>query len=1043
MDEIFEPHRATMSAFGSAVTRVIGGVKSPLWKPGRTGSGRLLLFLFIGGNLSSFGLFGCSSPPQGGSTGGSNGTAATGATSGGAGSHGATGATNGSGAAGADGTPTGTGGSGGSGAAPGSPPDGAPSGGNDAGGNGDVAGAGGNAPSQTRIVDNFDQIVDVQEPRFAWVVNDTARGEAQTGYQLIVSADEAAITANKGPLWDSGKVASAQQFGVVYAGPALTKTSKYWWKVRTWNKKDQASTWSAANMFVTSFFQPTDWDKGAQWIRHPKAVSAATNGSVMLRKSFMVAKSVKQAYLYVTGLGQFVATLNGKKIGNHEIDPAQTDYTVTVNYVTFDVTQQLVMGSNAMGVMLGIGWLTGPKQDSGRYGVLRMFAQLHVVYTDGTSMEVVSDPTWKVKESPFGVNMNLHGIEDYDARLLPAGWDTGTFDDSSWVASVPATVPSSVALVAQSSPPVVTHETLSAVKVTSAGANTSIYDFGRNMNGVFEITVSGKAGAAVALTPGESVSGTKVNAGHSGPSTYTLKGGGPETWRLTFSTIGMRYLQVSGASQTASDAVPTIMDVKAFPTYTASTDVGTFMSSDDRYKKVHDMVQRTLQSNLTSIHTDGPNYEKLGWQEVVWTTLSSSSYQQDVWNLFTKIMHDLRDGQRTSGQVSSIVPNPFGGKTAGSGGVYDDAPAWGGSAIQAPWTLYNVYGDIRILQDNYAMMKAYLAYLKTKEAGGLVKYGLGDWMAPGGTAVANVEGAVYVADTRVVRDVATALGNTADATLYGAEFTRVQTAYNNAYFDSASSRYTPTSQANIAMPLELGIVPAGMEAAVATALVKDIGAPMERTTGSFGAVQANHITTGDIGTTFLWRALGDYNQADLVQTMIMQPALPSYMSMINAGETTVTEDWNVSSTRSHNHDMYAGIFEWFYRSLGGISSSKPGYAEVQFKPGMPTGLASVTVSYNSVRGLITSAWNRATGMVQWKVGVPVNATAKVFLPTFATAPAGVTVSEGGTAIFKNGAAAGSVPGVTFDRVEGVSPQAFVVFTVGSGTYQFAWNVSIQ
>ena len=204
-------------------------------------------------------------------------------------------------------------------------------------------------------------------------------------------------------------------------------------------------------------------------------------------------------------------------------------------------------------------------------------------------------------------------------------------------------------------------------------------------------------------------------------------------------------------------------------------------------------------------------------------------------------------------------------------------------------------------------------------------------------------------------------------------------------------------------------------------------------------MQANHVTTGDIATTFLWRALGDYNQADLVQTMIMQPNLPSYLSMINAGETTITENWNIPSTRSHNHDMYAGIFEWLYRSLGGISNSKPGYAEIQLKPGMPTGLASVSVSYNSVRGPITSAWNRATGMVQWKVGVPVNTTAKVYLPTFATAAAGVTVSEGDTAIFKNGAAAGSVPGVAFDRVEGVSPQSFIVFTVGSGTYQFAWN----
>jgi alpha-L-rhamnosidase len=894
-------------------------------------------------------------------------------------------------------------------------------------------------PTQTRILDNYEQVVDVQAPRFAWVVNDTARAQAQTAYQIIVAADEAAITADQGPLWDSGKVASAQQYGVAYAGPALTKTTKYWWKVRTWNKEDQASPWSAATTFVTGFFQPTDWDRGAQWIRHPQSTSAATDAPPMFRKSFTVDKPVKQAFLYVTGLGQFVASLNGKKVGNHEIDPAWTDYDHTTSYVTFDVTKSLVMGANALGVMLGSGWLNATDNVGVRpFGVMRMLAQLHVVYDDGTSLELGSDPTWKASESPTTYT-EFHGIEKYDARKLPAGWNTATFDDSAWVAAAAATAPIGV-LRAQEAPPVVAHEALSAVKVTSPAANTVIFDFGRNMSGQFEITVNGKAGASVTLVPGEFLSGGKVNAGRSGTSTYTLKGGGPETWRLSFSTIGMRYLQVNGASQTATDAVPTITDAKAYDTHTGSNSVGTFTASDARYSKIHDLAQRTLQSNMTSLHTDGPNYEKLGWQEVVWTTLSSAAYQQDIHDLYAKIMRDVRESQRTSGLCPAISPNYFYKNSDGSHGVYDDSPAWGGSAIQAPWQLYNIYGDTRVLEDNYATMKKYLAYLKTKESGGLVKYGLGDWMAPGGTAVNNIEGAVYVADTRVMRDVAMVLGNTADATLYTSELTRVQTAYNDAYFDSANNRYTPVSQGNIALPLELGIVPAGKEAEVASALVKDIAQPMEKTNpGGFGAVQANHVTTGDVATTFLWRALGDFNQADLVQTMIMQPTLPSYLSMINAGETTVTENWNISDTRSHNHDMYAGILEWLYRSLGGISSTKPGYAEIQLKPGMPAGLESVSVSYNSVRGPITSAWKRAAGTVEWKVSVPVNATAKVYLPTFTTAAAAVTVSEGGTEIFKNGAATGSAPGVTFDRVEGASPQSFVVFTVGSGTYELVWN----
>jgi alpha-L-rhamnosidase len=912
------------------------------------------------------------------------------------------------------------------------------------GGSGDGGGSGGGGsvdgePTQTRILDNFEQVVDVQAPRFAWVVNDSGRAEAQTAYQIIVAADEADIAASQGPLWDSSKVASAQQYGVEYAGPALVKTTRYWWKVRTWNKEDKASPWSAASTFVTGFFQPTDWAPGAQWIRHPRSVSAATDAPPMFRKSFTVDKPVKQAFLYVTGLGHFVASLNGKKIGNHEIDPAWTDYDRTTSYVTFDVTESLVKGANALGVMLGSGWLNATDNVGVRaFGVMRMLAQLHVVYDDGTSMDLVSDPTWKASASPTTYT-EFHGVEKYDARMLPPGWNTATFDDAAWVAAAAATAPTGV-LRAQEAPPVVAHETLSAIRVTSPTANTVIFDFGRNMNGQFEITVSGKAGAAVTLVPGEYLSGGRVNAGRSGTSTYTLKGGGPETWRLAFSTIGMRYLQVNGVSQTASDAVPTITDAKAYMTYTASESVGTFKASDERYNKIHDLAQRTLQSNITTIHTDGPNYEKLGWQEVVWTTLPSVAYQQDVHDLYTKIMRDLRESQRMSGLCPAISPNYFYKNDSASHGIYDDSPAWGASAIQGPWLLYNLYGDTRVIKDNYAMMKTYLAYLKTKESGGLVKYGLGDWMAPGGTSVANVEGAVYVSDTRVMRDVAAVLGNTADAALYAGELSRVQTAYNEAYFDNANNRYTPVSQGNIALPLELGIVPAGKEAEVAAALVKDIAAPMEKTNpGGFGAVQANHVTTGDVATTFLWRALGNFDQGDLVQTMIMQPTLPSYLSMINGGETTIAENWNYPSTRSHNHDMYAGIFEWLYRSLGGISSNKPGYAEIQLKPGMPAGLASVSVSYNSVRGPITSAWNRAADGIQWKLSVPVNATAKVFLPTFTTAATGVTVREGDTEIFQKGTASGGVPGVNFERAEGINPHAFLVFAVGSGTYQFSWN----
>ena len=262
----------------------------------------------------------------------------------------------------------------------------------------------------------------------------------------------------------------------------------------------------------------------------------------------------------------------------------------------------------------------------------------------------------------------------------------------------------------------------------------------------------------------------------------------------------------------------------------------------------------------------------------------------------------------------------------------------------------------------------------------------------------------------------------------------MQTAYNNAYFDVVNARYTPVSQANIALPLEFGIVPAGRQADVAASLVKDIAVPMEKAVGGFGAVQPYHVTVGDIGTTFLWRALGDYNRPDLVQTMIMQPSIPSYLGMINGGETTITEDWNYPSTRSHDHDMFLGIFEWFYRSPGGISSLQPGYAQIQLKPQIPTGLSQASASYSCVHGMISSAWNATAGT--WNVTIPVNTTAMVYIPTFSKTSTGATISESGTTIWQNGAPVlGASQGLSFDHTE----PGYVAWIAGSGSYQFAWQ----
>jgi len=424
----------------------------------------------------------------------------------------------------------------------------------------------------------------------------------------------------------------------------------------------------------------------------------------------------------------------------------------------------------------------------------------------------------------------------------------------------------------------------------------------------------------------------------------------------------------------------------------------------------------------------------------------SAIYEFDLKRLYTKITRDIRDNQRPSGMVATLVPNWFRDASyTGNEGPFQESPAWGSSIFAVPWLIYWDYGDRSILEDNYEAMKRYLAFMKGKEKNGLVSYGLGDWMAPGGSSVPNVEGATYVLDTRITRDAARILGQDNDAEYYASEYARVSTTYNKAYFDDAAGLYRPVSEANEAIPLVLGIVPPGQEAAVKKALMDDIAHPHEidrlgsyGKPGEFGPVLPFHITTGDIGTTFLWRALGDAADVDLVQKMIMQSSGPSYMNMIERGETTLDENWNVAKTRSHNHDMYGGILEWYYSTLGGISALQPGYEVIQLKPEMPDGLKSVTTSYDSVRGEIRSSWNILNHRATWNIKVPANATAEVFVPVGSLPQANLKIKEGATIVYEGGKPASEVRGVVYEGTKGTGNSTVVIWKIGSGNYQFTW-----
>jgi alpha-L-rhamnosidase len=879
-----------------------------------------------------------------------------------------------------------------------------------------------NAPTNLRITDNFEQFgIDQPNPKLAWYVNDTDRAETQTGYRVIVASSQTNIDNNTGDLWDTGKVMSSNQYGVAYGGTALQSNKQYWWKVMTWDKDANQSAWSLKAAFVTGFMTPSDWT--ASWI---SSSSNSIGVPYLLRKQFSVSKTVSQAYAYICGVGQFELSLNGAKVGDHQLDPAWTEYKKTCQYVTFDVTSRILSGNNVIGVYLADGFMDLGNANS-RYqyfahsdGVKRMIMELNIQYTDGTSSKVVSDTSWKTATGPI-TWCNTFGGEDYDATKEKSGWDNVGYNDSSWASAVTTTSPGGT-LKAQCAPPIKVIQTLNTVSMTEPVAGKVVCDLGMNFEGVFEVSVSGTAGQTISIYPGESLNGSNLVNASVSPAAYckyTLKGSGTEVWRPKFWYWGFRYVEIDNASKTSGGSYPYVSLVKGLRQYSAAKEVGSFTSASDTYNKIFTMCRNSFSSNLMWVLTDCPHREKSGWQEVPQLMAPSIAASWDIQSLWTKIAKDTTDSQYANGKVPDVAPE----YPAWSGG-FEDSPAWGSSSIRIPWWVYQLYGDTAILQSQYTTAKNYLAYLQTKASGNLIGYGLGDWGTPVTNNTQLVESCQYYEDAITMQQWATVLGNTTDATTYATLAGNIKTAFNTAYFNSTNHNYG-SQQTDNAMPLYLGMAPAGEENNVLNALIASV------TSAGY------HVNCGEIGHRYMLQALTKYNRDDVVHQMITITSQPGFGYWASIGKTTTPEYWDGGG--SQQHCMMDHINEWFANSVAGIIPAKPGYEEISIRPSVMANTTSAQYSLETIRGTVVSNWTKNGNNWALNVTIPANSTAKVYIPTFGCN--GVTITEGTTLIWNNGSSSGTVTGVSYYGLEGTYPSLnnYVVFNVGSGIYGFTMS----
>ena len=845
-------------------------------------------------------------------------------------------------------------------------------------------------------VDNVENPLAVasESPRFGWQIQSGENDILQSSYQVEIYSNE-----NGEKVWDSGRTASDKSQSVQLAVDGLKPGVKYMWRARVWDKKDRESEWSEKGSFRLA---PVDIEKGTNWIgairredsnlpegRNYHGLSLTSEAgkkwqetnplskrSIYLRKEFVSNKKVKDAIIYVSGLGHYELTLNGEKLGDSQFDPMWSDYDKTVYYSAYDVTDALKK-KNALGILLGNGFYN---EQGGRYvkmqvsfGPPTLFFKMVVTYKDGTTEEVVSDNSWKYSLSPLVYN-DMYGGEDYDARLEQPGWDKNGFDDSEWNPVVIQEAPKGK-LIAQTTFPIKVMEKFSAQTVTQVG-DAYVYDMGQNLSGFPKIKVKGNAGDKVRLLLAENInSDGTVNQSQTGTPyyfEYTLKGGGEEVWQPRYSYYGYRYIQVE-ETKASENSDRLVKDIESLFVYNSNPLSSTFSSSNDIFNNTHRLIVNAIKSNMHAVFTDCPHREKLGWLEQIHLNGPGLFYNFDLSTFAHKVMRDIRDSQLENGLVTDIAP-----EYVIFNGGFRDSPEWGGASVIFPFMYYQYYGDNSLIIDYYDVMKRYVDYLSTTATDHIVSHGLGDWCdyredKPYGpsqnTPIAISATTHYYMFIDFLIQAAEITDNSEDVKFYSQLKSDVKNSFNSKFFNKEDKNYGTGSQASNSMPLFAGMVEEENKQAVLDNLVKNIESRNYR------------LSTGDVGNRYLFQTLADNGLNDVMYKMHNHYEVPGYGFQLQFGATTLTELWDPRAGASWNHFMMGQIEEWFFKSLAGIQSEgNSGYKNIIIAPQPVEDLTYVNASYNSLYGTISVDWKIVDYSFTLNVSIPHNCSAKIYLP---------------------------------------------------------------
>ncbi|MDE6871438.1 MAG: glycoside hydrolase family 78 protein [Bacteroidales bacterium] len=817
--------------------------------------------------------------------------------------------------------------------------------------------------------------IDDVAPRLSWQLEDSRKGAVQAAYRIIVGKDSEAVSNDDGDVWDTGKILGADML-VRYSGKALEPFTGYWWKVIAWDK-DGRETASDAAYFETGMMGMENWQ--GQWISDGKDIEFCP--APYFRKEFMAEAGVKHAMAYISAAGLYELYINGRKVGDHRLDPLYTRFDRRNLYVAYDVTDYLHEGRNAVGVLLGNGWYnhqSGAVWDFDRAPWRNRPAfclDLRICGLGGDVMTVVSGDDWKTGYGPLVFN-SIYTSEHYDARLGIDGWAEPGFDDSAWCRAVVRDAPSGN-VTAQKAVPIRNVTEYKARSVRKLDGNSWLYDFGQNMSGVTRLRLAGEEGTKIRLIHTERLH-PDGHADQSNIDVYfrpkngndffqtdivTLSGNGEDEFMPRFNYKGFRYVEV------VTDR-PMELNADNLTAYFMHSDVepaGELETSEDIVNRLWKATNMSYLSNLMGYPTDCPQREKNGWTGDGHLAIETGLYNFDAITVYEKWMADHRDEQRADGVLPDIIP------TGGWGYGTDNGLDWTSTIAIIPWTLYTFYGDVKPLEDCYENIKRYVDYVDRNSPDGLSSWGRGDWVPVKSRSSLELTSSVYFfVDATILSKAAMLLGKEEDFRYYSSLADKICNAINDKYLDREKGIYASGTQTELSVPLYWGVAPQDVKAAVAANLAADVEA------------KGYHIDVGVLGARAVLNALSENGYHETAYRLAVQDTYPSWGNwIVNGDATTLLENWDLNAPRdiSDNHMMFGDIGGWFFRGLAGIrpDSSRPGFRHIVLTPAF-LGPEKLSAGHVSPYGRISVSWKLSKGKARYHVEVPAGCTATLMLP---------------------------------------------------------------